>query len=148
MQAEDFADDTKDGGEIGSGHRVTVMYELVTAGSAFDFGAVGSKYSEAVPAQDSNAELLTLSIRAKEPDGDESRLYTYPLKMEAGEMSANLRFAAAVAEVAMLLRDSEWKGTSSWDTALTLLRDSGVTGDVYKEEFLYLVTLLTRAAGG
>ena len=63
------------------------------------------------------------------------------------EMSQNLRFASAVAEVAMLLRDSEWKGTSSWDTALTLLRDSGVTGDVYKEEFLYLVTLLARAAG-
>ncbi len=105
------------------------------------------KYSSEVPAQDSNAELLTLSIRAKEPQGEESRLYTYPLKMEAGEMSANLRFAAAVAETAMLLRDSEWKGTSSWDTALTLLRDSGVTGDVYKEEFLYLATLLARAAG-
>ncbi|NLX67794.1 MAG: DUF3520 domain-containing protein, partial [Bacteroidales bacterium] len=50
MQAEDFADDTNDGGEIGSGHRVTVMYELVPAGSAFDFGAVESKYSTAAPA--------------------------------------------------------------------------------------------------
>ncbi len=148
MQAEDFADDTKDGGEIGSGHRVTVMYELVPAGSAFDFGAVQSKYNTAAPAQDHEAELLTLSIRAKEPDGDESRLYTYTLKGEAGEMSRDLRFAAAVAETAMLLRDSEWKGTSSWDTALTLLRGSGVTGDAYKEEFLYLVTLLARAAGG
>ena len=148
MQAEDFADDTKDGGEIGSGHRVTVTYELVPAGSAFDFGAVESKYGGEVPAQNTNTELLTLSIRAKEPHGDESRLYTYPLKGEADEMSPNLRFAAAVAEVAMLLRDSEWKGTATWDTALTLLRESGVTGDAYKEEFLYLVTLLARAAGG
>ncbi len=147
MQAEDFADDTKDGGEIGSGHRVTVMYEMVPAGSAFDFGAVQSKYSTTAPAQDPDTELLTLSIRAKEPHGDESRLYTNPLKGEAGEMSRDLRFAAAVAETAMLLRDSEWKGTSSWDTALTLLRESGVMGDAYKEEFLYLVTLLARAAG-
>ena len=147
MKAEDFADDTKDGGEIGSGHRVTVMYELVPAGSAFDFGAVESKYNTAAPAQDNEAELLTLSIRAKEPDGDESRLYTYPLKGEAGEMSRDMRFTAAVAEVAMLLRDSEWKGTSTWDTALTLLRESVVTGDAYKEEFLYLVTLLARSAG-
>ena len=148
MAAEDFADDTKDGGELGSGHRLTVLYELVPADSAFDIGEVISKYQQAAPL-DSPAlsdELLTLSIRAKAPTGDESALYTYPLKAQApGEMTDNLRFAAAVAEVGMLLRDSEWKGSATYDSALELLRaDSSLTGDPYKEEFLYLVNLLSR----
>lgn len=148
MAAEDFADDTKDGGELGSGHRLTVLYELVPADSAFDVGEVISKYQQAAPL-DSPAlsdELLTLSVRAKAPTGEESALYTYPLKTQApGEMTDNLRFAAAVAEVGMLLRDSEWKGSATYDSALELLRaDSSLTGDPYKEEFLYLVNLLSR----
>ena len=150
MDAEDFADDTKDGGELGSGHRVTVLYEIVPIGSAFDIGEVGSKY-QAEPLNEGNKkELLTLSIRAKAPDGDKSKLYTYPLVSEsAGEMSDNLRFAASIAEVGMLLRDSEWKGNATYASALDLLRTcDSVTGDVYKEEFLYMVTLLERAAGG
>ncbi|MGI6726707.1 MAG: YfbK domain-containing protein [Christensenellales bacterium] len=148
MAAEDFADDTKDGGELGSGHRLTVLYELVSADSEFDIGEVASKYWQPAPL-DSPAlsdELLTLSIRAKAPTGDESALYTYPVKAQApGEMTDNLRFAAAVAEVGMLLRDSEWKGSATYDSALKLLRaDSSLTGDPYREEFLYLVNLLNR----
>ena len=148
MAAEDFADDTKDGGELGSGHRLTVLYELVPADSEFDIGEVASKYRQPAPL-DSPAlsdELLTLSIRAKAPMGDESALYTYPVKAQApGEMTDNLRFAAAVAEVGMLLRDSEWKGSATYDSALKLLRaDSSLTGDPYREEFLYLVNLLNR----
>ena len=145
MAAEDFANDEKDGGEIGSGHRVTVLYEIVPADSDFDFGAVESRYQTAVTGE--NDEWLTLSIRAKEPDGQESKLYTYPLMPEdAAKLSDNMKFAAAVAEVGMLLRGSEWAGTSSWESALALLRDcEAVSGDAYKEEFLYLVTLLQRA---
>ena len=57
-----------------------------------------------------------------------------------------MKFAAAVAEVGMLLRGSEWAGTASYDSALVLLRNCGaVAGDAYREEFLYLVTLLQRA---
>ena len=60
-------------------------------------------------------------------------------------ISANMRFAAAVAEAGMLIRNSEWKGTATWDSALELVRSCGnVTGDAYKEEFLYLLTLLQR----
>ena len=149
MNAEDFADDQKDGGELGSGHRVTVLYELVPKDSDFDIGAVESKYQEVKPAEGSGDELLTLSIRAKAPDGDESQLYTYPLnQQEPGEMSDNMSFAAAVAEVGMLLRDSEWKGTATYQSALELLRGNGsLTGDPFKEEFLYLVTLLERGNG-
>ena len=147
MEAEDFADDTKDGGELGSGHRLTVMYELVPVGSSFDIGEATSKYRVEPELQDDTGELLTLSIRAKAPEGDESSLYAYPLTKEGPEeMGENLRFAAAVAEAGMLLRGSEWKGSASYTSALELLRGSeGLTGDPYKEEFLYLLTLLQRA---
>ena len=78
-----------------------------------------------------------------------SDLYTYPLTVGdllARPMTDNLRFAAAVAEVGMLLRDSEYKGTATYDSAITLLRDCGdfVLGDSLKEEFLYLVGLMGR----
>ena len=60
-------------------------------------------------------------------------------------MSENMRFAAAVAEAGMLLRNSEWKGLATWAQALELVRGcEDVTGDVYKEEFVYLLTLLER----
>lgn len=149
MEAEDFADDTKDGGELGSGHRVTVLYEIVPAGSAFDIGQADSKYQSEQRREGAGDELLTLSIRAKAPDGEASTLYAYPLvKGELKDMSDNLRFAAAVAETGMLLRNSEWKGSSTYTAALDLLRAcDSVKGDAYKEEFLYLVTLLERAAG-
>ena len=145
MAAEDFADDSKDGGEIGSGHSVTVLYELVPADSDFDIGETESKYQSAPNA--TGDEWLTLSVRAKAPDGDTSTLYTYPLNAptDFSQMSENLRFASAVAEIGMLLRGSEWAGDATYSTALELLRGcESVSGDVYKEEFLYLSTLLER----
>ena len=91
-------------------------------------------------------EMLTVSIRAKEPEGTESKLYEYPVDLEAAEtLSDNMKFAAAVAETGMILRGSEWKGTATYESAQELLRDCGsVTGDTCKEEFLYLVNLLQR----
>ncbi|MGI6653820.1 MAG: YfbK domain-containing protein [Christensenellales bacterium] len=146
MEAEDFADDTKDGGELGSGHRLTVLYELVPIDSEFDIGTVQSKYIQPASSDEAPAEWLTLSIRAKQPEGNESQLFTYPLPIDTPqEMTDNLRFAAAVAQVGMLLTDSEWKGSASYDSALSLLRqDTSLSGDVFKEEFLYLVNLLAR----
>jgi len=147
MAAEDFADDGKDGGEIGSGHRMTALYEIVPAGSDFDFGEAGSRYQQTAETGGGSEEWLTVAIRAKEPEGTESRLYEYPVGQEqvTETPSENLRFAAAVAEAGMIIRNSEWKGTATWDTALELVRNCGnVTGDAYKEEFLYLLTLLRR----
>ncbi len=148
MAAEDFANDSKDGGEVGSGHRVTVLYELVGADSDFDFGAVESAYLK--PAQTDSPSVLTLSIRAKRPDAEESELFSYELTQEDMEKAPgeaadrNLLFAAGVAEVGMLLRDSAWKGTATYASALELLRASDVSGDVEKEEFVYLTGLLAR----
>ena len=148
MAAEDFANDEKDGGEIGSGHRMTALYEIVPADSDFDFGAAESRYQNTDAGQAADGELLTVCIRAKEPEGTESKLYEYPVQSSAlrETLSDNMKFAAAVAETGMLLRDSEWKGTATWETVQGLLRDCGsLNGDVYKEEFLYLVNLLARS---
>ena len=148
MAAADFANDEKDGGEIGSGHRMTALYEIVPADSDFTFGEAESRYQNAQPdGTDEKTDWLTVSIRAKEPEGTESKLYEYPVQdsMVTTELSENMKFAAAVAEAGMLLRKSEWKGTSTWQQALELTRGSGtVTGDAYKEEFVYLLTLLER----
>ena len=146
LAAEDFADDTVDGGEIGSGHRVTALYEIVPVGSAFAIDAPQSKYQQPA-APDGSAEWLTLNIRAKKPDAQESELWSYPLAGEANNaLSDQMKFAAAVAEAGMLLRESPYAGSASWADALTLARSSGlVTGDPYKEEFVYLLTLLERA---
>jgi len=144
MAAEDFADDEKDGGEIGSGHRMTALYEIVPADSEFDFGAAETRYQTVTG--DPEGEMLTVAIRAKEPEGTESKLYEYKVdNTPAAVLSDNMKFAAAVTEVGMILRNSEWKGTATYETALELLRTcESVTGDSYKEEFLYLVGLLER----
>lgn len=148
MAAEDFANDEKDGGEIGSGHRMTALYEIVPVDSDFEFGEAGSRYQNPQATETAEgADWLTVSIRAKAPEGTESKLYEYPVKADAVKetMSENLRFAAGVAEAGMILRESEWKGSASWEQALELVRGCGsVTGDAYKEEFVYLLTLLER----
>ena len=145
MAAEDFADDTKDGGEIGSGHRVTALYEIVPVGSAFELDTPQSRYQQESVGGSSD-EWLTLSIRAKRPGHDASELETYPLASDPlTELPEAMRFAAAVAETGMLLRESAYSGSSSWANALALARSCpGVTGDPYKEEFVYLLTILER----
>ena len=145
LNARDFADDTVDGGEIGSGHRVTALYEIVPVGSAMALDTPESRYQQA-PAGDENDEWLTLNVRAKLPGSDTSTLWTYPLTgAPADTLSDNMLFAAAVAEAAMLLSDSEHSGSATYASALKLARScSAVTGDACKEEFVYLLTLLDR----
>ena len=145
LNAEDFKDDTKDGGEIGSGHRMTALYEIVPIDSQMAIDEIETKYQ--TTAGTDSAEWLTVNLRCKAPDGDTSTLYSYPVDETAyvAEMSDNMRFASAVAETGMLLRDSEFKGTASYAEVLERLRGTkSVTGDVYKEEFQYLVTKLGR----
>ena len=157
MDAQDFADDTKDGGEVGSGHRVTALYEIVPAGSAFDAGLPESRYAapEAAPEAEAPAEnagasgeWFTLAIRYKAPGEDTSTLEEYPFRgSPAASLTENQKWAAAVAECAMLLRASEYRGEASFESALALARDCvSVSGDPYREEFVYLLTLLERAA--
>ena len=158
MAAEDFSDDTKDGGELGAGHQVTALYEIIPAGSDYPVPEVESRYdtvqetageepsaeAEALSDETLRDEWLTVKIRYKEPDGDTSKLLEYPAGSGAvrEELSDNMSWAAGVAQTAMLLKDSEYKGTSSYKDIKDRLK--GIADDDYKEEFVYLLTRLGR----
>lgn len=147
LSDRDFADDTKDGGEIGAGHRVTVLYEIIEADGSTQGGALKYQTNETT----GSSEYLTVSVRAKEPDGDVSKLYQYPVGDESVREtpSDNMAFAAAVAETGMLLRGSEHSGSASHQTAAALLEKiPGLSADPYKDEFAYLVRQLARGRIG
>lgn len=139
LAAEDFEDDTKDAGEIGAGHSVTAIYEIVTVDSPMELSTSDLKYSETSGEQ--NGEMLTVSIRYKEPDGDTSKLLEYPVTEEAysASMSENLTFASAVAQFGLVLRDSEYKGTATYSSILSSLEAYDYSDDSYKSEFISLV---------
>jgi secreted protein with Ig-like and vWFA domain len=154
LAAEDFRDDTKDAGEIGAGHTVTALYEVVLvddeAAAAAGRGAEPLKYQPAPPpaakpATDGPAsrELLTVKLRWKQPEGDTSELLEVPLEDQGGAFdaaSADLRFAAAVAAFGMILRDSEHKGTASLPLVADIAGGAlGSDGGGYRAEFLDLV---------
>lgn len=144
LNKEDFHNDAVDAGEIGSGHTVTALYEIVPAGS----GSGGSelKYQTA-PKQEGltdSSELLTVSLRYKAPNGDTSKLMSYPVEADSyqKDMSPNLRFAAAVAEFGMVLRDSENRGNATYETVMQLAEPCvTMWSDGYRKEFLELVKL-------
>jgi len=121
LRAEDFHDDAKDAGEMGAGHSVTALYELVPPESDQVLPAVDPlKYQKATVSDTASAspELLTLKLRYKEPDAEVSRLLTQPVLDATTPIAAaseNLRFAAAVAELGLLLRESPHKGEASYD---------------------------------
>ena len=153
LSAEDFADDTVDGGEIGAGHVVTALYEVVPVDSEFDVPEAETKYTLKKQSTDYSGELATVNIRYKEPDGDKSTLETAVIKAESGQkkMSHDLSFASAVAVYGMLLTDSAYKGTATYKMAEELA-EAGITvqtdernmaqasnDQLYRSQFLELV---------
>ncbi|OHB65807.1 MAG: hypothetical protein A2V70_07175 [Planctomycetes bacterium RBG_13_63_9] len=155
LRAEDFQDDTKDAGEIGAGHTVTALYELVPPGKEGDLPQVEpSKYqqpAEPDPAAESD-EVFTVRLRYKQPDGETSTALNVPVTDAGTELSGaspDFRFAAAVACYGMLLRDSQHKGDSTFDLALQLATaGKGDDPSGYRGEFLQLVKLAKALAGG
>ncbi|MCR5249310.1 MAG: VWA domain-containing protein [Lachnospiraceae bacterium] len=142
MAAEDFADDTKDGGEVGSGQCVTVLYEVVTTDSAYEIPGVESRYGNDEAAAGDADELLVVNVRYKEPDEDTSKLLNYPVTkdMQIEEMDEDTSWAAGVAQFGMLLRDSEYAGNSDYQAIYDRLKMTPkVMDDDYRSEFLYLV---------
>lgn len=140
LNQEDFHNDKVDAGEIGSGHCVTALYEIVPADGGNSSGTQ-LKYQTSKDLVDST-ELLTVNLRYKAPNGSKSTLLTYPVESDTyqAEPSETLSFAAAVAEFGMVLRDSEHKGNASYDTVLALAEPCiHADTDDYKKEFLQLV---------
>jgi Ca-activated chloride channel family protein len=146
LAARDFNDDRKDAGEIGAGHTVTALYEVVPAGEKVENPGVDAlKYQQ--PAENSQGadgnELMTVKLRYKEPEGGASKLLSVGVVDAGGSYqnaSENFKFAAAVAEFGMLLRDSRYKGQSSYSGTLQLARASaGADLHGHRTEFVQLV---------
>jgi Ca-activated chloride channel family protein len=145
LQHQDFNNDKKDAGEIGAGHTVTALYEIIPPGEPIEGTGVDPlKYQdEAKPnAAAKSDELMTVKLRFKQPDGDTSKLISVAVRDRVGELTPNLGFASAVAEFGMLLRRSEFKGQATWATAQDLARRyRGDDPDGYRAEFVRLVEL-------
>jgi secreted protein with Ig-like and vWFA domain len=152
LAREDFNDDTKDAGEIGAGHTVTALYELVPVGAPPDVPPVDtSKYAVPTPAAPQPAaldpalarETLTVKLRYKEPDGTASHLIEVPVidkETRFVEAPADFKFAAGVTLFGMLLKDSAHKGSGSWEQVRQLAIDGkGPDPLGYRGEFIQLV---------
>lgn len=145
MDAKDFNDDTKDGGEIGAGHCVVALYEVVPAGSSSSNLRYGEKEEESKAEKDSKYadEYCAISIRYKEPDGNESKLLTYPVDIKADSKtpSEDFLFAAYVAETGMVLKDSKYVEGIGLVDVYKDLKKLGVK-DEARKEFVQLVRTL------
>jgi Ca-activated chloride channel family protein len=147
LKDEDFKDDSKDAGAMGSGHTVTALYEVVPAGVKINVPGIDPlKYQTPAQPTSKSDEWLTVKMRYKQPDGDESKQLVAVLPKTAGEkaMSEDFRFAAAVAEFGLVLRDSPYKGNAKLEHVLSQA-ESAKTYDPngHRKEFLSLVHTAT-----
>lgn len=146
LAAEDFNDDKKDAGELGSGHTVTALYELIPVGvqDSFTRSVDPLKYQQTERKQViASGEVMTLKIRYKEPEGLESKRVVHTLSNGSQSLvdaSDNFRFAAAVAEFGMLLRNSAFKQGAGFDQVISLAKSGkGPDRNGYRSEFIKLV---------
>lgn len=153
LAAEDFNDDTKDAGELGSGHTVTALYEIIPVGVKDDFtrSVDPLKYqSNDRKITDNSDELMTIKLRYKKPDGDISKLIVHEVidnNSERSETSDNFRFSAAVAEFGLLLRSSEYKQQATYNQVISLAKGArGTDNNGYRAEFIRLVESATLLA--
>ena len=141
---EDFNDDTKDAGELGAGHTVTALYEVVPAGAEVPRGEVDAlRYQpqpDDPPPSDFDDELLFVKVRYKDPDGARSKLLELAVADRTRSPSTDFRFAAAVAGFGMLLRDSEHAGDLTLDDVVRLAeKGKGDDPRGYRGQFIQLV---------
>ena len=141
LEAKDFNDDKKDAGEIGAGHTMTALYEIVPAGAeekVADVDPLKYQKTEAVKSED----IFTIKLRWKKPDGDTSMLREQVCTEEESmrrNPSESFRFASAVAEFALLLEDSKFKGNASFDALINRARGAkGKDEEGYRAEFIRL----------
>jgi Ca-activated chloride channel family protein len=147
MRSQDFNDDTKDAGELGAGHTVTALYEILPVGVKSDVklpdvDALKYQQQTVAPAA-SGSELLQVKLRYKAPKETASQLIAQPV-VDAGvkleKASDNFKFSAAVAEFGMILRESEYKGNANFNQVLALSSQSkGADLSGYRAEFIRLV---------
>lgn len=146
LRNDEFNDDQKDAGDMGSGHTVTAVYEIVPKGAHSPYIGAGDtlKYQQNNANTAGNSdEMMTVKVRYKKPDSEKSVLFDLPVKASSTPIencSENLRFASAVAEFGLVLRDSEYKGKATY--ADVIQRAKGAFGkdeEGYRSEFVQLV---------
>lgn len=141
----DFNDDTKDAGEIGAGHSVTALYQLVPVGMPVEAGVDDLRYQEQTSTVEQepmdNGELMFVKLRYKLPDSDTSTLLEIPVPSRSASLSEStddFRFVAAVAAFGLLLRNSHYKGASTFEMARELA-NSSLGNDPRRTELLDLI---------
>ncbi|HKP33023.1 MAG TPA: VWA domain-containing protein [Chitinophagaceae bacterium] len=146
MAAEDFNDDQKDAGELGSGHTVTALYEIIPVGvkDTFIKNIDPLKYQKNVKeVVDGGNEMLTIKLRYKTPEGEVSKLIMQTVidnQISLTSTTDNFRFSAAVAEFGLLLRGSEYRQQSTFEQVLSLAKSAkGSDKNGYRSEFIKLV---------
>jgi Ca-activated chloride channel family protein len=148
LAKEDFNDDRKDAGELGSGHTVTALYEVIPVGVKSEFlkKVDPLKYQKDIKPLSKTTyseEMMTVKFRYKAPNGEVSKLIEHAVNdshIPILKMSDNFRFAAAVAEFGMLLRNSEFKAEASFDNVIRMARKAkGIDDQGYRSEFIRLV---------
>jgi Ca-activated chloride channel family protein len=147
LAAEDFNDDRKDAGELGAGQQVTALYEVVPVGAPATSAPIDPlKYQQVAANQaTSGSELLTVKLRYQAPQGSASQLLTLPVRNvrldePMAHASANMRWAAAVAQFGLLLRGSRFAGTATWANTAALARTTEAPDtDGSRAEFRELV---------
>lgn len=146
LASEDFNDDAKDAGELGSGHTVTALYEIIPVGVKDDFSKSVDplKYqSNDKKVVSSSDEIMTIKLRYKKPDEDISKLIVHPVvdnQAALASTSDNFRFSAAVAEFGLLLRNSKYKQQASYQQVVNMAKGAkGADNNGYRSEFIRLV---------
>lgn len=146
LAKEDFNNDKKDAGDMGSNHTVTALYEIIPSGVEDDeeLGTVDplhyQKQKTQKPSASFSNELMFVKLRYKKPDEDKSKLFEVSVNANSQLASSNIRFASAVAAFGMVLRNSAFKGTSNYKLVKSLAQGSiDDKSDMYKKEFLELV---------
>ena len=155
LKAEDFNNDKKDAGELGSGHTVTALYEIIPTGiESADLHSIDDlKYqsNEVLTRTSNSKEMAQVKLRYKQPDGDISKLIVRTVDNKAtlwDKTSNNFRWASSVAALGMILRDSEFKGTATCDDVVSWAQEAkGSDKNGYRIEFIKMAqtcSLLAR----
>ncbi|WP_223034259.1 VWA domain-containing protein [Hanstruepera marina] len=140
---EDFVDDTKDAGELGSGHTVTALYEVIPVDTKSDYlkSIPDLKYTKTQISADYEDELFTVKFRYKEPDGNKSIEMVHVQTDKVSKASVDMYFASAVALFGMQLRNSEFCNSTNYSTVLELAeKGRGNDSSGYRSEFIRLVS--------
>lgn len=153
LAKEDFNNDKKDAGDMGSGHTVTALYEIIPVGVKNPFAEEvdALKYSAPAVAATGGGEVMTVKLRYKQPDGDKSRLLSVTLSRgdykRFAEADENVRFASAVAAWGMLLNHSAFAQNASFRQVLSIAGGAlGSDKEGYRKEFIELVKKSERLA--